>query len=80
MPIFHYTVDDVPQTTEQHQLTANQILDKSGISTTNHYLVQIEGKNRISFENKGDQEIQMHENMKFISISFEPTPVSQCLN
>jgi hypothetical protein len=77
MPTFDYTVDDKPQTTDQHKLTPNQILSKAEISTTNHYLVQIEGKNRISYQGKGDEEIQMHEHMKFISISFEPTPVSR---
>lgn len=77
MPTFHYTVDDKSQTTDQHKMTPNQILEKAGISPTNHYLVQIEGKNRISYESKGDEEIEMHDNMKFISISFEPTPVSR---
>ena len=77
MPTFDYTVDDKPQKTDQHKLTANQILTNAEISMTNHYLVQIEGKNRISFEGKGGDEIQMYEHMKFISISFEPTPVSR---
>jgi hypothetical protein len=76
MPTFTYTVDDEPQSTTEHVLTAAQILEKAGIDLATHYLVQIEGNHRISFEGKPDEEIHMHEHMKFISISTGPTPVS----
>jgi hypothetical protein len=76
MPTFHYTVDDEAQTTSAHELTANQILSNAGIATANHYLVEIQGKHRVSFQNKGDEEIHMHEHMTFVSVSTGPTPVS----
>src|SRR2546425_8562830 len=41
-----------------------------------HYLVQIEGHHRESFEGKGDIPIKMHNGMKFQVISIGPTPVS----
>ncbi|MBZ5538444.1 MAG: hypothetical protein LAO31_21065 [Acidobacteriia bacterium] len=71
-----YTVDDEPQTTTSHELNANQILSSAGIDIASHYLVQIEGHQRESYQNKGDQPIHMHEHMKFISVSTGPTPVS----
>ena len=76
MPTFNYTVDDEPQSTTSHDLTPNQILSNAGIDTSNHYLVEIRGKERISYQDKGDTVIHMHEHMKFVSVSTGPTPVS----
>ena len=76
MPTFTYTVDDEPQSTTEHILTAVQILEKATIDPATHYLVQIEGNHRISYQDKPNEKIHMHEHMKFISISTGPTPVS----
>ncbi len=76
MPTFTYTVDDEPQTTTAHELTPTQILQNAGIDPATHYLVEIRGHERISFQGKPDVEIHMHEHMKFISVSTGPTPVS----
>ncbi len=76
MPTFHYTVDDEPQTTTEHVLTPTQILEKAGIDPATHYLVQIEGQHRVSYEGKPNEPIHMHDHMKFISVSTGPTPVS----
>ena len=76
MPQFNYTVDGEPQTTSSHELTAKQILSNAEIDPATHYLVQIEGDHRESYQNGPDKPIHMHENMKFISISLKPTPVS----
>ena len=76
MPTFNYTVDDEPQSTTEHQLTPTQILEHAGIDTASHYLVQIEGNHKVSYEGKPNEVIHMHEHMKFISISTGPTPVS----
>jgi hypothetical protein len=76
MPQFNYTVDDEPQTTSSHELTANQILTKAEIDPASHYLVQIEGDHRVSYRSDPNTEIHMHNQMKFISISTAPTPVS----
>jgi hypothetical protein len=74
-----YLLDDEPQTTTERELAARQILQNAGIDPTNHYLVQIqghEGKEKRSFRDNPDELIRLHPNMKFISVSTEPTPVS----
>lgn len=76
MPTFTYTVDDEPQSTTAHDLTATQILQNAGIDPATHYLVQIDGNHRVSYQNDPNAVIHMHEHMKFISISTGPTPVS----
>jgi hypothetical protein len=76
MPVFKYTVDGEPQETSAHELTANQILANAGIDAASHYLVQIDGNHRIPYQNNPNEQIHMHENMKFIAISTGPTPVS----
>jgi hypothetical protein len=76
MPAFSYTVDDEPQSTTEHELTATQILSNAGIDASNHYLVQIQGQTKKSYENKPNETIHMHEHMKFIAVSVASTPVS----
>ncbi len=76
MNTIEYTVDNEPQTTTSHELTSRQILTNAEIDAATHYLVQIEGDHRISYQDKMDTPIHMHEKMKFISISLGPTPVS----
>lgn len=76
MPTFDYTVDDESQSTTLHELTPVQILGNAGIDAASHYLVQIEGNHRVSYQDRPNDPIHMHEHMKFISISTGPTPVS----
>ena len=78
MPTFNYVVDDEQQSTAEHQLTALQILQNAGIDPASHYLVQIEGNSNTkkSYQKNPNEEIQMHQHMKFVSISMEPTTVS----
>lgn len=76
MPTFNYTVDDETHSTNLHEMTPRQILTNAGIDPASHYLVQIEGNHKVSYENKPDEIIHMHQHMKFISLSTGPTPVS----
>ncbi len=76
MHTIEYTVDGEVQTTTSHELTPRQILANAGINATTHYLVQLEGHHQTSYKDKMDEPIKMHEKMKFISVSLEPTPVS----
>jgi hypothetical protein len=75
-----YFVDDEPQRTTEKVLTPTQILTKAGIDPASHYLVQIKihdgHKEQISYKDKPNEEILMHECMKFVSNSKVPTPVS----
>ena len=75
MPVFNYTVDGEPQTTTDHQLTVRQILSNAGIDSETHYLVEIRGNQQVPHKNL-DEVIHMHQHMKFISVSTQPTPVS----
>jgi hypothetical protein len=76
MPTFDYTVDGEPQSTTEHELTPNQILQNTGVDPSTHYLVQIIGREKKSYQGKNDP-IHMHEHMVFISVSTNPTPVSR---
>jgi hypothetical protein len=76
MPTFTYSVDDEPQSTDEHTLTARQILQNAGIDPQNNYLVQVEGQHQESFKDKPDAVIHMHQHMKFVSVFNGPTPVS----
>ncbi len=76
MPTFNYTVDDEPQQTTAHELTPAQILNNAHIDPASHYLVQLEGNHRTSYEGRPNEPIHMHQNMRFISVSIAPTPVS----
>jgi len=57
-------------------LTPVQILEAAKIDPSSHYLVQLEGQHQVSYQGNPNDEIHMHEHMKFISISTGPTPVS----
>ena len=76
MPTFNYTVDDEPQSTTAHVLTPIQILTNAGVDPAIHYLVQLEGNHKVSYQDKPSEPIHMHEHMKFISVSTGPTTVS----
>jgi hypothetical protein len=76
-PVFHYTVDDEPYSTGEHILTPRQILTEAGRDIDTYYLVQIKGHEQESYKDNTDQEIHMHNNMKFISIFTGETPVSR---
>ena len=76
MPTFNYKLDDEDQSTGEHVLTPNQILLNAGLDVHTHYLVQIIGKKRESYEGKAAEEIHMHNHMIFVSVSTGATPVS----
>jgi hypothetical protein len=72
----HYTVNDEPQTTLNHELTPRQILTNAGFSPDQYYLVQIIGHHQESYQGKLDVPIIMHQHMKFLAEYTGPTPVS----
>lgn len=77
--VFHYFLDDEPETTEQKTLTANQILDQGGITpVSDYYLMEIDNEgNEISHKNSPDKPITMKcPGSKFISIFRGSMPVS----
>jgi hypothetical protein len=77
--VIHYTLDDEPQTTTQHILTPVEIMENAKphpIDPAAHYLVQIEGHHQVSYKDKPNEPIHMHEHANFITVSTGPTPVS----
>lgn len=72
-----YTVDGEPQQTTERTLTPRQILRDAGIDPETHYLIEIRGHHEhVSYEGRPDEPIHMHPNMRFVSVSTGPTPVS----
>jgi hypothetical protein len=75
----HFKVDGEPYTTLAKELTPNEITkDFAGLSPSTHYLVEIDGHSKVSFQGKGEISIEMHNGMRFQVISTGPTPVSDC--
>jgi len=77
--VFHYFVDNEPETTEEKELTPNQILEAAGITpVSNYYLVRINADGgQESFANTPDKPIRMVcPAVKFVSVFRGETPVS----
>lgn len=73
----HFSVDGEEYETNKKRLTPNQIIKDFGQKDpATHYLVEIEGTRKISFQGKGNEEIEMHDCMAFQIVSTGPTPVS----
>lgn len=71
-----YFLDGDLKTTFEKKLTPNQILAEAGIDSGTHYLKQITGEASHSYQDKGDDPIPIHQDMKFISIHNGPMTVS----
>lgn len=76
MPTFHYTVDDEPQETTSHELAPRQILLNAKLDPAQRYLIEIHGKEQVSYKDKPDSTVHMHEHQKFITAYIGAVPVS----
>ena len=74
--VIDYTVSGEPQKTEACELPAQIILKNAGYDPETHYLTLMQGNSPVSYRDKANDSIHMHEHMKFLAISCEPTPVS----
>lgn len=77
--VFSYTVDNEPETTDQKELTPNQILELAGITPVgDYYLVQInqDGSQTPYKENQTTPIKMKCPAMKFVSVFRGETPVS----
>lgn len=77
--VFHYFMDDEPETTDQKQLTPNQILQAAGITpVSDYYLVRLNvDGSQTSFKDNAEQPIQMVcPAVKFVSAFRGETGVS----
>ena len=71
-----YFVNDESQWTEEKELTPIQIMTNAKIDPQTNYLVEIKGTEQISFKDNPNEEIKIHEHMKFVTIYTGPVPVS----
>lgn len=71
-----FTVDDEPVTTEDRSLTPVDIMTLAGVDPATHYLVQVQGRHQTSYQDKPNEEIKVHPNEVFVTVSTGPTPVS----
>lgn len=72
-----FTLDGEPEITHDHELTPNFIIREFGKKDpASHYLVQLQGNHRESYEGKGEDPIKLHNNLRLQIISTGPTPVS----
>lgn len=77
--VFHYFVDNEPETTDLQAMTPNQILEAAGITPlSDYYLVRINAdSSQESFANSSDKPIKMVcPAVKFVSVFRGETPVS----
>lgn len=77
--IFHYTLDDEPETSDSNSLTANQILQNGGIeSVKDYYLIEIDScGSEISHKESPEAPIEMRcPGSKFVSVFRGEMPVS----
>jgi len=70
-------IDDEPYSVAKvHEMTPNQILVVANMDATTHYLVEIQGVHRTTYENKGNEPIKVHPNAKYSSVFTGATGVS----
>lgn len=68
-------VDDEPTLVDVNT-TPNEILAAADLEPATHYLVLLRGRNKISYEGKGEEPIKVHKGETFVSLSTGPTPTS----
>ena len=60
-----------------HTQTPRELLALVGDTVETDYLVELKGKrDRVSYQELPDEPIRLHKDMKFITVSLGPTPVS----
>lgn len=73
---FPFTLDGEEYETDDKKLTANEILAFGGLTPSNYYLLEMDGKRPKSYENEGDKVINIKKHQVFVSVFIGPTPVS----
>jgi len=69
--LIHIFVDGEKYDATQEVMTPNEIIREFGQKDSAlHYLVQIHGNEKNSYEGKGDTPIELHSGMKFQIISY----------
>lgn len=71
-----FIVDNEPVTTDDRTLTPVEIMGLAGVDPATHYLVQVQGRHQVSYQDKPNEQIKVHPNEVFVTVSTGPTPVS----
>lgn len=71
-----YEVNGESESTTEKVLTPVQIIKNAGLDPESNYLIEIKGNQQISYKDNPNEEIKMHNNMKFITNYTGPTPVA----
>ena len=74
--VIQYTVDGEPQETTERELTPRQIILNARLNPDERYLVKIEGRQQVSYKDKMDDPVRIHEREKFVTVFTGPVPVS----
>jgi len=69
-------LDDEPLDLPEHRTTPDAILKLTKLDPATHYLVHLKGRERVSYKGKGHEELHVHKDERFVSVSTEPTPTS----
>ena len=72
----HYKVNDEQQTTTEEILTPVQIMTSAGVDPQTSHLEQLHGHEKISYKDNPNEQIEMKNGMRFITVFDGPTPVS----
>lgn len=71
-----FLIDGDPYTTEERELTVGEILRLAGKDPASYYLVEIKGQRERDPHKDPAEEIKLHPNSKFVTVSSGDTPVS----
>ena len=77
MNTIDFKVDSEELRTTDKELTPVQIMQLAKIDPNTHYLIQLEGNHQVSYKDKPNIPIHMHEHQVFITAPTGPTTVSQ---
>jgi hypothetical protein len=73
---FTIFVDGEPLSTSEKVLTPTQIIALAKLDPSTRYLIEIEGKHEVSYKDKPDQPIHIHEKQRFVTRFCGPMQVS----
>lgn len=71
-----FLVDGEPVSTEERILTPAKIMELAHVDQATNYLVKVEGRHQISYKDKPNEKIEVHDDEVFVTVSTGPTPVS----
>ncbi|OZB41960.1 MAG: hypothetical protein B7X46_14740 [Thiomonas sp. 15-66-11] len=75
--VIHINVDGEQEEAKSPTMTAAKIISEyTPYTTANHYLVQVHGHERISYQSDPNTPIELRNGMRFQTVSLGPTPVS----